>query len=34
MKEKGAPDRTMNQLKQDAIDLYRQAGKEIPNWLK
>jgi hypothetical protein len=34
MKEKGAPDRSLNQLKQDASDLYRQAGKDIPNWLK
>jgi hypothetical protein len=34
MKEKGAPDRSLNQLKQDASDLYRQAGKDIPNWLR
>ncbi len=33
-KEAGAPDRTMSQLKQDAIDIYQTAGKEIPKWLK
>jgi RHS repeat-associated protein len=34
MKEKGAPDRSLNQLKQDASDLYREAGKEVPKWLQ
>jgi RHS repeat-associated protein len=33
-KESGSGDRTLSQLKQDARDLYRAAGKEIPNWLK
>jgi RHS repeat-associated protein len=32
MKEKGAPDRTLDQLKSDAADLYQQAGKEVPKW--
>ena len=34
MKERGAGDRTPRQLKQDASDLYRDAGKEVPRWLK
>jgi RHS repeat-associated protein len=34
VKEGGASDRTLGQLKQDARDLYIQAGKDIPSWLK
>ena len=34
MKEKGAPDRTLDQLKADALDLYNQAGVEPPSWMK
>jgi RHS repeat-associated protein len=33
-KESGAGDRTMDQLKQDARDLYSEAGMEIPKWLE
>ncbi|WP_138922518.1 hemagglutinin repeat-containing protein [Hylemonella gracilis] len=33
-KESGSGDRTLTQLKQDARDLYTQAGKDIPGWLK
>jgi RHS repeat-associated protein len=32
MKEKGAPDRTATQLRQDAADIYKEAGKEAPKW--
>lgn len=31
-KERGAPDRTMEQLKKDAADIYKEAGKEPPKW--
>jgi len=34
MKERGAPDRSMQQLKNDAIDVYHSYGQEIPKWLK
>jgi RHS repeat-associated protein len=33
-KQSGSGDRTLGELKQDARDLYIQAGKEIPSWLK
>ncbi|MEF2148463.1 RHS repeat domain-containing protein [Aquilutibacter rugosus] len=33
MKEKGAADRTLKQLQQDARDLYIDHDKEIPKWL-
>jgi len=33
-KQSGSGDRTLGQLKQDARDLYNQAGKDLPNWLK
>ena len=34
LKESGAPDRTLEQLKADALDLYNQAGVEPPSWMK
>jgi hypothetical protein len=33
MKEPGTGDRTAAELKQDAQDLYSQAGKSIPRWI-
>ena len=33
-KDSGAGDRTLGQLKQDARDVYTQAGKDVPTWLK
>ncbi|NMG68167.1 hypothetical protein GPA19_24875, partial [Azoarcus indigens] len=33
-KESGAGDRTLDQLKQDARDIYIDAGRDIPSWLK
>lgn len=32
--KRGGPDRTMDDLKADAQDLYNAAGKPIPGWLK
>ena len=34
VKQNGGGDRTLEQLKQDACDIYRQYGKEIPSWLR
>ncbi|WP_436897465.1 hypothetical protein [Acinetobacter gyllenbergii] len=34
LKEPGAPDRTLDQLKSDAEELYEKHGKPIPEWLK
>jgi RHS repeat-associated protein len=34
MKERGAPDRSLNQLHEDARDVYRQHGADVPKWLK
>ena len=34
MKESGAGDRTLEQLKEDARDIYNEANKPIPGWLK
>lgn len=33
-KQKGAGDRTLGELKQDAQQLYNQYGKDVPSWLK
>lgn len=34
MKERGAPDRTNQQVKDDARSLFEEAGKEIPKCLQ
>jgi hypothetical protein len=34
MKERGAPDRSLRQLTEDARDVYRQHGADIPKWLQ
>ena len=34
LKDNGGPDRTMEQLKQDARDVYRWFNKEPPSWIK
>ena len=34
LKESGAPDRTLDELKDDAAEIYEKYGKPIPNWLK
>lgn len=34
LKERGAPDRTMEELKRDVKLIYKQYGKEPPRWMQ